>query len=505
MAFERDGDDWSIRDLGSKNGTLLNGEHITAPCRLRPGDRITAGHLVVLYDDPLGGIDESVVFVDSGAADVPVSTTVVASLEGSSAEEEPVSKVATAASALDVDIRVKALIHAGRELAGHQPLADLFPLILDLALDAVDAERGVLLTLVGDRLLVRAARGESFHISSAVRDRVLVQRDSLLVRDALKEDAFRQRMSIQEQHIRSMLAVPLQTKDKVIGLIYVDTPNVVREFSPEDLSLLTVMANVAAVRLEHARLSEVEEAERLLARELEQAAEIQRRLLPASPPEVPGLDLAGHNSACRTVGGDYYDFFAYPDGRVALVVADVAGKAMPAALLVSSLQAQVQVLAEDPNDLARLTSRLNRLLATHCPSNRFISLFFCLVNPATGETTYCNAGHNPPLVVRSGERVDRLEGGGPILGILPAAVYEQQHCHLGAGDLLVLYSDGVTEAVNTAEEEFGEERLVNLLIQKRGQPAGDIVEAVNSALAGWSADTPRTDDITLVVARRSAE
>ena len=504
LAVERDGDDWLVRDLGSKNGTLVNGELITGPRRLRPGDKVTAGHLTLLYDDPFGGVAETVVFVDGAHADIPTSTTVVAKLENLLREESAGLPAAPDMSFIDTDIRVRALIHAGRELAGHRPLADLFPLILDLALDAVNAERGVLLTLEGENLLVRAARGETFRISSAVRDRVVNQRASLLVRDAMREDAFRERASIQMHNVRGMMAAPLQTNDRVIGLIYVDTPNIIREFTREDLNLLTVMANVAAIRLEHARLAEVEQAERIMARDLEQAAEIQRRLLPEKAPETPGLDLAGYNAPCRTVGGDYYDFFTYPDGRVATVVADVSGKGMPAALLMSSLQARVQVLAEDPRDLGDLMVRLNRLLCSSIPSNRFISLFLCVLDPVKGETIYCNAGHNPPALVRAGGQVEWLQGGGPILGILPNAAYEQKTCRLERGDSIVLYSDGVTEMTNPAGEEFGEERLAQVLAANRGKPAAEIVQGVRAELAKFAAGAPAADDITLVVAKKGS-
>src|ERR1700733_9278895 len=197
---------------------------------------------------------------------------------------------------------MRALIRAGRELAGNMPLAELFKLIMNLSVEAVGATRGVLMTLEGKELVVRAAHGEGFRISSAVRDRVINAKTSLLVRDARLDEAFAGRMSIVQQQIRSMLAVPLQTDDRVIGLIYLDSPHFVHEFTKEDLNLLTVMANVAAIRIEHARLAEVEQAERVLARDLEQAAEIQRGLLPACAPVVPGVDLAGYNAACRTVG-----------------------------------------------------------------------------------------------------------------------------------------------------------------------------------------------------------
>ncbi len=301
-----------------------------------------------------------------------------------------------------------------------------------------------------------------------------------------------------------MVAVPLQTDDRVIGLIYLDSPHFVHEFTKDDLSLLTVMANVAAIRIEHTRLAEVEQIERMHAKELQQAAEIQERLLPTRAPDVPGIDLAGYNAPCRTVGGDYYDFLTYPDGRVAVLVGDVAGKGMPAALLMSSLQARVQVLFDDPTDLAKLVTRLNRIISSNCPSNRFISFFIGVLDPVSGEFTYVNAGHNPPLLVRRDGAVEKLAGTGLILGILPIAQYEQETCRLEAGDIVVLFSDGVTEACRPdVDEEFGEERLAKILEEFSGSSAKTIIERINARLQEFTEGAPPADDITLVIAKRT--
>src|SRR5581483_8460178 len=235
--------------------------------------------------------------------------------------------------------------------------------------------------------------------------------------------------------------------------------SVLREFTESDLGLLTVMANVAAIRIENVRLAEIEQAERITRRELAQAADIQRRILPDRAPQLRGLDVAGFNMACRTVGGDYYGFFTYPDGSVILALGDVSGKGFPAALLVMQLQARLEALAEDPGELAVLMTRLNKITCANCPSNRFITFFLSLLNPATGELTFANAGHNPPIMVRASGDIEMLEGGGPVLGVLPIAKYAEMHARLGKGDLLVIYSDGVTEATNSAEDEYGEERL----------------------------------------------
>jgi len=488
LAFERDGEDWCVLDLGSKNGTLVNGVRISGSRRLMPGDRVSAGRLIITYAGPSRPATGTVMFVDSPKSTEEVAATAAGDL----------GRLAGAGDSRHME----ALVNAGRELAGHRPLNDLFPLILNLSLDAVKADRGVLLTIEGDGLLVRAARGDAFTISTAVRDRVIRNKESLLVWDVMSDDALSARQSIVSQGVRSMMAVPLRAGDCVIGLIYVDSPNFVRGFGPKDLDLLTVMANVAAVRIEHARLAEVEQAERLLGRELEQAAEIQERLLPAAPPVVPGFELAGYNLPCRTVGGDYYDFFPYPDGKLGLVVADVAGKGMPAALLMSSLQARVQVLSEEAADLARWMGRLNRLMATSCPSSRFITLFFAVLDPATGAVDYSNAGHNPPLVVRSGGEVELLDVGGMVLGLMPAAPYQAGSCQVKPGDMLVLYSDGVTEAVSPDGEEFGEERLTRLAVDNRRSPAARIAQEIRAALAAWTGGRPPTDDVTLVVAKR---
>lgn len=502
LVFERDGVEWVVKDLGSKNGTVVNGVRIPGFHRLRPGDRISAGHIVIEYQS-LSATLQTVVFVEGAESETPADSTVVTNLAG--LLETPTGEHSAAPRpALEGPRQVHALLRAGRELAGHQPLEELFKIIMDLSIEAVGAARGVLMTLDGDRLTVRAARGEGFAISAAVRDKVLRERVSLLVKDTQLDEAFKSRASIVQQRVRSMMAVPLQTMDRVIGLIYVDAPNYVRPFTPEDLNLLTVMANVAAIRIEHARLAEVEQAERILSRELEQAAEIQRRLLPREVTPPPGLDLAGYNAACRWVGGDYYDFFPYPNDRMAVAIGDVAGKGMPAALLMSSLQARVQTLVEESLMPAELVTRLNRQMAMNCPDNRFITFFFGVLNPVSGELVHCNAGHNPPLVVRPGGKVERIEGGGVVMGLLPTAPYYEAVCYLDREDTVVLYSDGVTEATPPdSTEEFGEERLSAVLAQLHGQPAQAVLDAVIQAVTSWCAGAPAADDITLVAARRT--
>ena len=507
MVFRHDEQGWWVEDLGSKNGTILNGTRLNAPRLVRPGDRLGVGQLEITMIDSVTDAPEKVVFVQDQSPEMPGSATVMTSLDGVFSDEATsplLQGFATAEQGTPSEERgrvfdnpvVVTLFRAARELTGDRPLEELFPMILELSIESVTAERGVLMTLEGDRLVTKAVHGEGFRISTTVRDRVLNEKASVLVRDMAQDEAFREQLSISAQQIHTMMAVPLQTDERVIGLIYVDSRSWVREFSPDDLNLLTVLANVAAIRIEHERLALVEQ-------ENKQAALIQQRILPTVAPIVPGVDLAGHNAPCHTVGGDYYDFIPYEDGRVAVVLGDVAGKGMSAALMMMDLQARIQLLSENPSDLGQMMSRLDQSIGPKCPSNRFITLFFGLIDPASGQLTYCNAGHNPPLVVRATGQVDRLNPNGTVLGILPHLGYEQQVQRLEPGDLMAIYSDGITEAQGDNDAEFGEQRLADLLVNKRDEPSATVVKDVLKAVSEWTGAAPADDDVTLVVVRRT--
>jgi len=240
FAFESQGEDWTVQDLGSKNGTFVNNIPLKARLILKPGDRITAGHLVIVFSPDSEDPEAGVVVFEGGDSSSPTTSTVVTSLEGALSSQT----MAIERAGGKTTGPMQSLIRAGQELAENRPLSELFPVILDLAIQAVNAQRGVLLILDGDHLLPKAHKGDGFRISTAVRDRVLNEKNSILVRDAQLDDAFKGRMSIVEQKVHTMMAVPLQTKDRIIGLIYVDSPFILREFTKDDLSLLTVIANV---------------------------------------------------------------------------------------------------------------------------------------------------------------------------------------------------------------------------------------------------------------------
>ncbi len=363
------------------------------------------------------------------------------------------------------------------------------------------------MTAEGDDLVVQANKGEGFHISTAVRDRVLNSGLSVLVRDTSIDDA-RSGSGGASWNSTSgtLMAVPLQTRGQDYrGIIYVDSPSLLREFSKDDLNLLTVMANVAANRIETTRFAEVEQARQLLWRAIWSRRRkysrvfclLWRRWCAAWTWRDTTL-RAGQSAAITTI--------SFPMAAAALRwcwATYPVKRACPLRLLMMGLQARVQVLieeAEEPGggDDAAESDHIRR----NCPPNRFISLFFCILDGDTGEITFCNAGHNPPVIVRANGNYEQLKGGGPVLGILPTIDYKEHQAKLEEGDGLIIYSDGVTEANNPEGDEFEIEGLAKAVIEVRSLAAKDVIRQINEALVDYTAGAPQSDDITLIVARR---
>lgn len=491
------GQGWVVQDLNSRNGTMVNGVRIHGKVPLSEGDVIVAGHLSFRFLTEASDAGRPLVLSPDPAGASPRahtrSTDLKSALASASSTEIPGAGRA----------HLRAFVRAGRELVSQRPINELFGVILDIAVEAAGASRGVVAVQDSDGLNVRAQRGVGFHLSTGIVNQVLVGKKSLLILDMAGESQLANRESIVAGQVKSVIAVPLQTEDHAIGLLYVDTPSRVFDFTTEDLNLLTVLANVATVRIEHARLVEIEQQEKLWARDREQAAEIQRSLLPDQAPSIPGFAVAGYNAASRSVGGDYYDFLPLSDGRFVLLVADVAGKGMPAALLMSGLQARVHVLFETGEDLAVQVTKLNRSLARRFPSNRFVTFFVAALSPESGDLAFCNAGHNPPILFHAHGTEEQLNPTGAIIGVSAEFAYHELKCRMLPGDILVLYSDGVTEACEPLhEDEFGEERLRQAIRANWAEAPSAIIAAIVTEIAIFTRNAPPSDDLTLVVLKR---
>jgi sigma-B regulation protein RsbU (phosphoserine phosphatase) len=276
----------------------------------------------------------------------------------------------------------------------------------------------------------------------------------------------------------------------------------VLDFTPADARLLSLFANQAAGAIETARLHQEALEKERIERELELAATIQREILPRSLPAVPGVELAAANVPARHIGGDYYDVFPLSRGRVGFLVADVSGKGVPAALLVSTVHAAVHLQIDDAATIVELVSRIDRHLRRFAATRKFLTLFFGLLEPDTGTLRYVSAGHNPAILVRGSGASETLESTGVPVGMLPNAKWREETRTMAPGDVLCVYSDGITEAVNAAEEEYGLPRLREELGARRELPVRRIADEVLASVADYARGVPQYDDQTVLFVRR---
>jgi phosphoserine phosphatase RsbU/P len=304
---------------------------------------------------------------------------------------------------------------------------------------------------------------------------------------------------------RYLLGVPIEVEAGPRGLIAVgdkESRRGVGPFFASDRRTLGLFANQAALALENARLHlQALEKERL-EREMHLAAEIQRQILPKGAPVVPGFELTGWYRPARQVGGDYYDLVPRRDGQIGLVLGDVSGKGMPAALMVSTLHSALRLLLDHIPFGPSLLEQLNRHIVESSAANKFITMMVAELDPHTGVLHYMNAGHNPGILLRGNGAVEQLGAGGLPLGLLPEARYQSRAVTLEPGDLLCIYSDGITEAESPDEEEFGMGRLIDLLRRERHQPLAELVNEIPRAVGEFSRGLPQGDDQTLVLLRR---
>ena len=296
------------------------------------------------------------------------------------------------------------------------------------------------------------------------------------------------------------LAAPLRAKNEIVGVLLLGPPSDRAEYTGAEKQLLSNCADQLALMIENSRLTGRVLEEEKLRRDLDLAAEVQKRLLPERAPDAGTAQLAAFSLPARTVGGDYYDFLELGGGRIGIALADIAGKGIAAALLMSVVQASLRVIAaEGDASLPELAARLNRLLHRSTKSNSYATFFYAHFDPGSLRLNYVNAGHNPPYVVREGAEIEELGTGGTVLGLFPEVSYEEAAVDLRPGDVLAAFTDGVTEALNPKEEEFGEERLKDLLRGVVHLPVEEIRGRMVAELKKWMQDAAQHDDLTFIV------
>ncbi len=330
-------------------------------------------------------------------------------------------------------------------------------------------------------------------------------KDRLSAAHLLAVRASEQERGLLEETLGARLLIPMSVGADLLGLLCLGEKRSEEPYSREDVQLLSALAQQMADTLDHARLLHRSEEEGQLRREVEIAQQVQQNLLPRAPAPIPGLDCAAACRPARYVGGDYYDFIRRGERSVGLALGDISGKGVSAALLMASLQATLREQAETHGDrVSAIMAGVNRRLCDSAGEGRFATLFYGVLDTGARALVYANAGHNPPMLLRwtvGGTEVLRLPATGTIVGVFPEQRYGQRQLALRKGDVLVLFSDGVTEAMNETGEFFEEERLQDLLVSMSGRTATEIRDRVLDEVARFSGSAPQADDITLAVAR----
>ncbi len=404
------------------------------------------------------------------------------------------------------------LVHdVHRALAGSLSLEEVLELILDRAFAELRPEEGAIFLKDPAGELRRAASRRlqgatgDFLYSRKLATEVTEKGLAALVMDAHTDERFATSDSIVSAGVRSIIAAPLLDPEGCLGMIVLNSRVHQRRFGEEDVELLATLGLVAAMRIKHLALAEEAAQRRLLEKELALARQIQVGLLPSRLPDIPGYSLFASNTASRAVSGDFYQVQERADGReCVLMVADVSGKGMAASLLTASLEALAAGPIEVGQPPEEICEKVSRRLHARTAPERYATGFLAVLTPASGRLVYTNAGHNPAIVVARSGDVERLSATGLPLGVLPSVAYERRELTLAPGQLLVIYTDGITEAAGPSGEEYGLERLTALCQRLVDEPLALLSAAIEQDLGTFVQGEPFADDRTLLILRRGA-
>jgi len=333
---------------------------------------------------------------------------------------------------------------------------------------------------------------------------VVEEKNALAFMDVSVDEKLSRAQSIIMQGIRSIICAPLTIGPSVVGVLYVDYLINQRNISEDDVRLVAQIARFAAIKLETTRLREEAIQKRIMDEELKTASMIQRGLLPPAPAGIDGYSFAGVNRPCRAVSGDYYDFVERPNGKLYFVIADVSGKGVTAGLMMAGLQAAFRIFSKSDPSPAELVAQLNTALKENLPQSKFVTLFLGRLDTKSGFVEYANAGHAPPMWIRR-SGVEEMIDTDILLGVVTRADFRNRTLQLDAGDSLVLFTDGISEAENIDGEELSSMRFAPRLAKLHGAHAEQVASELEDAVLAHMADAPLADDVTIVVVSRDAQ
>jgi serine phosphatase RsbU (regulator of sigma subunit)/pSer/pThr/pTyr-binding forkhead associated (FHA) protein len=477
-----------VRDKQSRYGTYVNDEPVTERTLVH-GDRIRLGRT--------GGAELVFLLADTAPAQDKATTTAIGDLR-----------------------QIAALLDGLRALGSGRVLDDVLALVLDSAIEVTGAERGfIMMATASNELEFKLARGRrqqplsgtSFATSRKIPEEVFRTGEPKILADLLDGELANVHMGTVALGIRNVQCVPLKlvryvdrqddavAGERRIGVLYLDSREKGTFLSGSTRGALETLATEAAVAIENARLYRETMEKAKMEQEMRIAAEIQQALLPKAGHSGAFFRTAASSLPCRSIGGDFYDYVDLPSGAFGFALGDVAGKGPPAALLSAMMQGIFAAQAAASDTPSQTIARVNLALYKRGIESRFVTLMYGTLEP-DGRLTYCNAGHNPPLIIGAGG-IRRLEVGGPIVGLFEGAEFQEETVTLSPGDLLLVFSDGVSEALSAAGDEYGESRIIATANAHPGATPGDLLQALFSDVRAFTKGAAQSDDITALVLR----
>ena len=406
---------------------------------------------------------------------------------------------------------LSALNDVATAISSNQSVEDVIDLIVRKCIKHLKVQQAVVMLLDEKDLvnpfhtMIRKQESISdllpYRLDTQLTGWMLKNKSPLMINDFQSDDRFKFVMK-KDFPINSLLSVPMMLKGKMTGLLTVFNKHSEAGFTIGDQRLLAILAAQSSHIIENARLYEREQALIRLQEEMRLANAIQVNLLPKSTPEISGYQIAGKSIPAKDVGGDYFDFITPKDDLLVFCLGDISGKGIPAALLMANLQASLrgQTLRDIP--CKECIAFTNNLLYKSTDTNKYATLFYGMLHFSENKITFCNAGHNEPILINKDGNVKRLREGGVVVGVMPDMTYEEKTIDFPSGAVLVIYSDGITEAMNKNEEEFGEEKLINMIKENMNLSVPDLINLIFNTVNKHAGTAEQMDDMTLVVLKR---
>ncbi len=503
LEIGQDDDSCSLIDLESHNGTFVNGKRVSAPIPVKPNDLIMFGHTEFRLTQGDDNSTAPISTTRTRLSDIDPENSIFLSID------EALKPLPTKAA--DIPELLPTLFEMAKMLVLPEPKEIMLKKSLSLISKIIPAERLAILTVSEDRqeviteamYLPGGKDPGTFTLSQTIVNEIMTNKNSILIGNPQDDPRFAEQKSIIMSRIKAAIAVPLFDEGRVLGILYTDTTNPVHSYNDEQMRILATFGNIIASRLLNYELLTERQEKHLIEAELRRASLIQKNLLVTKPPELPGFELCAFQEQSYSVGGDLYDIERLSDGRLLFMVADVSGKGLGAALLMSNILASFRILYESEDFvLKQVVKRVSLQMHRYSASGDFATLFIGIVDPDKNQIKFVNAGHNPPLLVRNAGKVEYLETSGLMIGAFDFADWTEGVVQLEKDDLLFVFSDGVTEA-QREEIQYGDERMEQLVVKARMKHPREIVDYLMDDINDFMGDAPRSDDITIFLIKRN--